>query len=47
VLLRLGQSADAHREFDTAAGLLKSFDDRLQEDPSGDQTADAQDAAQQ
>jgi tetratricopeptide (TPR) repeat protein len=47
VLQRLGQSADARREFYTAAGLLKSFNDRLQQDPSGDQTADAQDAAQQ
>jgi hypothetical protein len=27
--------------------LLKSFNDRLQQDPSGDQAADAQDAAQQ
>ena len=47
VLERLGQSAKAHQEFDTAANLLKSFNDRLQQDPSGDQSADAQDAAQQ
>ena len=47
VLARLGQSAKAHQEFDTAAKLLKSFNDRLQQDPSGDQSADAQDAAQQ
>jgi tetratricopeptide (TPR) repeat protein len=47
VLARLGQSTKAHQEFDTAAHLLKSFNDRLQQDPSGDQSADAQDAAQQ
>ncbi len=47
VLARLGQSAKAHQEFDTAAKLLKSFNDRLQQDPSGHQSADAQDAAQQ
>jgi hypothetical protein len=27
--------------------LLKSFNDRLQQDPSGDHSGDAQDAAQQ
>jgi Flp pilus assembly protein TadD len=47
VLARLGQSANAHQEFDTSARLLKSFNDRLQQDHSGDQAADAQDAAQQ
>jgi tetratricopeptide (TPR) repeat protein len=47
VLTHLGQSAKAHQEFDTAARLLKSFNDRLQQDPSGDQSADAQNAAQQ
>jgi tetratricopeptide (TPR) repeat protein len=47
VLTHLGQSAKAHQEFDTAAQLLKSFNDRLQLDPSGDRSADAQDAAQQ
>jgi tetratricopeptide (TPR) repeat protein len=47
VLARLGQSAKAHQEFDAAAKLLKSFNDRLQQDPSGDHSADAQDAAQQ
>jgi tetratricopeptide (TPR) repeat protein len=47
VLARLGQSADAHQEFDTSSRLLKSFNDRLQQDPSGDLAADAQDAAQQ
>jgi tetratricopeptide (TPR) repeat protein len=47
VLTRLGQSAKAHQEFNSAAELLKSFNDRLQQDPSGDRSADAQDAAQQ
>jgi len=47
VLARLGRSAEARIEFDAAAKLLKSFNDRLQQDPSGDRAADAQDAAQQ
>ena len=47
VLTRLGQSSEARIEFDAAAKLLKSFNDRLQQDPSGDRAADAQDAAQQ
>jgi tetratricopeptide (TPR) repeat protein len=47
VLAKLGQKAKAQEEFDTSAKLLKSFNDRLQQDPSGDQAADAQDAAQQ
>jgi tetratricopeptide (TPR) repeat protein len=47
VLTHLGQRAQASQEFDTAAKLLKSLNDRLQQDPSGDQSADAQDAAQQ
>ena len=47
VLAHLGQSAAARQEFDTSARLLKSFNDRLQQDPSGDRSADAQDAAQQ
>jgi tetratricopeptide (TPR) repeat protein len=47
ILAHLGQSVKAHQEFDTAARLLKSFNDRLQQDPSGDHSADAQDAAQQ
>jgi tetratricopeptide (TPR) repeat protein len=47
VLTRLGERAQAHQEFDTASKLLKSFNDRLQQDPSGDQSADAQNAAQQ
>jgi tetratricopeptide (TPR) repeat protein len=47
ILAHLGQSTKAQREFDTAARLLKSFNDRLQQDPSGDHSGDAQDAAQQ
>jgi len=47
VLAHLGQSAQAREEFDTSARLLKSFNDRLQVDPSGDQAGDAQDAAEQ
>ncbi len=46
-LARLGQQAQAKQEFETAAALLKSFNDRLQRDPSGDQEVDAQSAAQQ
>ncbi len=47
VLSHLGQAAKAREEFETSARLLKSFNDRLQVDPSGDQSADAQDAAEQ
>ncbi len=47
VLAKLGQKAKAEEEFNTSARLLKSFNDRLQQDPSGDRAADAQDAAQQ
>jgi tetratricopeptide (TPR) repeat protein len=47
VLARLGRSAEARIEFDAAAKLLKSFNDRLQQDLSDDRVADAQDAAQQ
>ncbi len=47
VLAKLGQKAKAEEEFSISARLLKSFNDRLQQDPSGDQAADAQDAAQQ
>jgi tetratricopeptide (TPR) repeat protein len=47
VLAHLGQSAKAREEFESSARLLKSFNDRLQVDPLGDQSADAQDAAQQ
>ena len=47
VLAKLGQKAKAEEEFNTSARLLKSFNDQLQQDPSGDRAADAQDAAQQ
>ena len=47
VLTRLQQPEKAREEFATAARLLKSFNDQLQLDPSGDHAADAQDAAQQ
>ena len=47
VLAKLGQKAKADEEFNTSSRLLKSFNDRLQQDPSGDKAADAQDAAQQ
>jgi len=47
ILAKLGLKAKAQEEFDTSARLLKSFNDRLQQDPSGDQAADAQDPAQQ
>jgi tetratricopeptide (TPR) repeat protein len=47
VLTHLGERAQARQEFDMASKLLKSFNDRLQQDPSGDQSADAQNAAQQ
>jgi tetratricopeptide (TPR) repeat protein len=47
VLAKLGQKAKADEEFSTSARLLKSFNDRLQQDPSGDQAADAHDAAHQ
>jgi tetratricopeptide (TPR) repeat protein len=47
VLTHLSQTAKAKEEFDTSSKLLKSFNDRLQQDPSGDRSADAQDAAQQ
>ena len=47
VLSHLGQLAKAREEFEASARLLKSFNDRLQVDPSGDQSADAQGAAEQ
>ncbi|MFL6307709.1 MAG: tetratricopeptide repeat protein [Candidatus Sulfotelmatobacter sp.] len=47
ILARLGQPEKARQEFEIAARLLNSFNDRLQQDPSGDRSADAQDAAQQ
>jgi tetratricopeptide (TPR) repeat protein len=47
VLNHLGEPAKSKQEFQTAARLLKSFNDRLRQDPTGDQSADAQDAAQE
>jgi Tfp pilus assembly protein PilF len=47
VLTHLGETADAQREFDISAKLLKSFNDQVQQSLSGDRTADAQHAAQQ
>jgi len=47
MLARLGQAAKAREEFDASSRLLKSFNDRLQQDPLGERSADAQDAAQQ
>ena len=47
ILKHLGQSAKADQEFQTSARLFKSFNDRLQQDHSGDRSADAQDAAQE
>jgi tetratricopeptide (TPR) repeat protein len=47
ILSRTGDTAKAHEEFQTSARLLKSFNDRLQQDFSGDRSADAQEAAQQ
>jgi len=47
ILKHLGQTVEANREFETSARLFKSFNDRLQQDPLGDKSADAQDAAQE
>jgi tetratricopeptide (TPR) repeat protein len=47
ILKHLGQSAKANEEFQASAKLFKSFNDRLQQDPAGDQLADAQDAARE
>lgn len=47
VLTRLGQTVNAQQEFDTSAQLLKLFNDQVQANPSGDHSADAQNAAQQ
>ena len=47
ILKHLSQTAEANREFETSARLFKSFNDRLQQDPLGDKSADAQDAAQE
>lgn len=47
VLTRLERPTDAQKEFDTSAKLLKSFNEQVQQNLSGDRAADAQDAAQQ
>jgi tetratricopeptide (TPR) repeat protein len=47
VLTRLGQPVEARKEFDLTASLHKSFNDRLQQDQSGDKSADAEFAAQE
>ncbi|WP_263354944.1 tetratricopeptide repeat protein [Acidicapsa acidisoli] len=47
VLTHLGDTVNAQLEFDTSAKLLKSFNDQVQQNLSGDRTADAQHAAQQ
>jgi len=47
ILKHLGQTEKANREFQTSARLFKSFNDRLQQDPLGENSADAQDAAQE
>ena len=47
VLKHLGRPAKADQEFQASASLFKSFNDRLQQDHSGDRSADAQDAAQE
>ena len=47
ILKYLRQTVKANQEFQTAARLAKSFNDRLQSDPSGNRSADAQDAAQE
>jgi tetratricopeptide (TPR) repeat protein len=47
VLSRLGEKTKASEEFQRAASLLKQFNDRLQQDFSGDRSVDAQGAAEQ
>jgi tetratricopeptide (TPR) repeat protein len=47
ILKHLGQGEKAKREFETSARLFKSFNDRLQQDPLGENSADAQGAAQE
>jgi tetratricopeptide (TPR) repeat protein len=47
VLAHLDQPVKAQQEFDTSAKLLKSFNEQVQQNLSGDRSADAQDAAQQ
>ncbi len=47
VLAALGESAEAHVEFQQSAHLLGAFNQRLQQGFSGDRSADAQGAAEQ
>jgi hypothetical protein len=47
VLAKLGQAKEARVEFDRTAELDKSFNDRLQQNRSADNSADAQLAAQE
>jgi tetratricopeptide (TPR) repeat protein len=47
VLAHLGQAANAQQEFDTSARLLKLVNEQVQQNLSGDHSADAQGAAQQ
>ena len=47
VLASLGEPAKAHLEFQQSASLLNAFNQRLQQGPTGDRSADAQDAAEQ
>jgi Flp pilus assembly protein TadD len=47
ILKHLGRASKANVEFQTSAKLFKSFNDRLQEDPLGERSADAQNAAQE
>ncbi len=47
VLASLGERDEAQQEFKKSAALLSSFNQRLQQGPTGDRFADAQDAADQ
>jgi Flp pilus assembly protein TadD len=47
VLAHLDQPVKAQQEFDTSDKLLKLFNEQVQQNLSGDRSADAQDAAQQ
>jgi tetratricopeptide (TPR) repeat protein len=47
VLAHLDQPVETQQEFDTSAKLLKLFNKQVQQNLSGDRSADAQDAAQQ
>jgi tetratricopeptide (TPR) repeat protein len=47
ILKHLGRVVDAKQEFQTSARMFKTVNDRIQQDPSGDRFADAQDAVQE